>query len=193
MSNVFIINGAKHFLLSKGALNNTFAAVAAEHLAKAGHTVQTTVIDNGYVVEDEVKKIADADYLIFQMPAWWMGEPWIVKRYLDEVYTAGHGILYASDGRSRTDSGKKYGSGGLLQGRKYMISATWNAPSEAFLDPDQFFEGVGVEGIYFHFHKANQFLGLSPLPTFVANDVEKNPQIDNDLKRFISHLDKHVS
>lgn len=193
MSNILIINGAKHFLLSKGGLNNTFAAVAAEHLTKSGHTVQTTVVDNGYVVEDEVKKIADSDYLIFQMPAWWMGEPWIVKRYLDEVYTAGHGVLYASDGRSRADSSKKYGSGGLLQGKKYMISATWNAPAEAFFDPDQFFEGVGVEGVYFHFHKANQFLGLSPLPTFVANDVEKNPQIDHDLKRFISHLDTHIA
>lgn len=193
MSNVLIINGAKHFLLSKGGLNQTFATVAADHLAKAGHAVQTTTVDNGYVVEDEVNKIANSDYVIFQMPAWWMGEPWIVKRYLDEVYTAGHGVLYASDGRSRTDSSKKYGSGGLLQGRKYMISATWNAPSEAFLDPHQFFEGVGVEGVYFHFHKANQFLGLSALPTFVANDVEKNPQIDNDLKRFISHLDEHIS
>ncbi len=40
------------------------------------------------------------------MPGWWMGAPWIVKKYLDEVLTYGHGKLYANDGRSRHDSSK---------------------------------------------------------------------------------------
>lgn len=37
------------------------------------------------------------------------------EKYIDEVFTAGHGSLYASDGRTRSDAGKKYGSGGLIQ------------------------------------------------------------------------------
>lgn len=78
-----------------------------------------------------------------------------------------------------------------MQGKKYMLSLTWNAPLEAFNDPKQFFNGVGVEGVYLHFHKANQFLGLSPLPTFMANDVEKNPKIEKDVDRFIKHLDEN--
>lgn len=189
MSNVLIINGAKQFLISKGKLNNMFASLASEHLIALGHNVTTTVVDNPYSIEEEVQKIANSDVIIYQMPGWWMGEPWTVKRYIDEVFTAGHGILYANDGRSRTDSSKKYGSGGLLQGKKYMFSLTWNAPLEAFDDPKQFFNGVGVDGVYLHFHKANQFLGLEPLPTFIANDVEKNPQIEKDIIRYRQHLE----
>ena len=43
-----------------------------------------------------------------------MGLPWIVKEYIDEVFTSGYGVLYANDGRSQNDSNKKYGSGGGL-------------------------------------------------------------------------------
>lgn len=189
MSNVLIINGAKQFLISKGELNNMFASLASEHLIALGHNVTTTVVDNAYSVDEEVQKIANSDVIIYQMPGWWMGEPWTIKRYIDEVFTAGHGVLYANDGRSRTDSSKKYGSGGLLQGKKYMLSLTWNAPLEAFDDSKQFFNGVGVEGVYLHFHKANQFLGLEPLPSFIANDVEKNPQIEKDIIRYGQHLE----
>ncbi|WP_037458707.1 NAD(P)H-dependent oxidoreductase [Shewanella sp. HN-41] len=192
MSNILIINGAKNFLLSKGELNNKFAFLAYDHLASQGHDVSMTIVDKGYSIDEEVQKIANSDVIIFQMPGWWMGEPWTIKKYIDEVFTAGHGVLYASDGRSRTDTTKKYGSGGLLQGKKYMLSVTWNAPLEAFNEPEQFFNGVGVEGVYLHFHKANQFLGLSALPTFIANDVEKNPQIEKDMARYLQHLDKHI-
>jgi len=135
-----------------------------------------------------VQKYLDSDVVIYQMPGWWMGEPWTVKRYIDEVFTEGHGSLYASDGRSRADASKKYGSGGLLQGKKYMLSLTWNAPLDAFTDPDQFFEGVGVDGLYLHFHKANQFLGMEALPTFICNDVIKMPDVPRDIARYRTHL-----
>ncbi|SQH59812.1 Modulator of drug activity B [Aeromonas caviae] len=69
-----------------------------------------------------------------------------------------------------------------------MLSLTWNAPLEAFNDPKQFFEGQGVDGVYLHFHKANQFLGMKALPTFITNDVVKNPNVENETKRFINHL-----
>ncbi|GAA0324838.1 NAD(P)H-dependent oxidoreductase [Psychrobacter aestuarii] len=168
-----------------------FATLAADHLTALGHQVSTTVVDAPYSVDEEVQKIANSDIIIYQMPGWWMGEPWTVKRYIDEVFTAGHGVLYANDGRSRIDDSKKYGSGGLLRGKKYMLSLTWNAPQEAFDDPKQFFHGVGVEGVYLHFHKANQFLGLEALPTFIANDVEKNPQIEQDIAKYHQHLDRY--
>ena len=192
MSKILIVNGAKKFLLSKGELNNKFAFLAYDHLASQGHDVSMTIVDKGYSIDEEVQKIANSDVIIFQMPGWWMGEPWTIKKYIDEVFTAGHGVLYASDGRSRTDPTKKYGSGGLLQGKKYMLSVTWNAPLEAFNDSEQFFNGVGVEGVYLHFHKANQFLGLDALPTFIANDVEKNPQIENDVARYLQHLANNI-
>jgi hypothetical protein len=129
-------------------------------------------------------------YKGFSLPGWWMGAPWTMKKYIDDVFTIGHGSLYASDGRSRSDASKKYGSGGLIQGKKYMLSLTWNAPMEAFTDPDQFFHGVGVDGVYLPFHKANQFLGMESLPTFIVNDVIKAPNVPSYLEAYKAHLDQ---
>ena len=188
MSNILIINAKKQFGHSNGELNQTLSDVAESFLRDLQHEVQVTVVDDGYDTEAEVQKYLWADAVIYQMPGWWMGEPWILKKYIDEVFTAGHGSLYASDGRTRSDAGKKYGSGGLIQGKKYLLSLTWNAPLEAFTDPNQFFHGVGVDGVYLHFHKANQFLGLEALPTFICNDVIKQPDIETDIARYREHL-----
>ncbi len=69
-----------------------------------------------------------------------------------------------------------------------MISMTWNAPLEAFTEPMQFFEGKGIDGVLFPMHKTFAFLGMKPLPTFMANDVIKNPTLEADLERFKAHL-----
>ncbi len=83
-----------------------------------------------------------------------------------------------------------FDSGGLVQGKRYMISATWNAPRQAFDDPSDFFEGKGVDAVYFPFHKANQFLGMSGLPTFLAVDVMKRPDVPATVAAYQAHLDR---
>lgn len=70
-----------------------------------------------------------------------------------------------------------------------MLSVTWNAPLEAFEDKDQFFHGVGVDGVYLPFHKANQFLGMDTLPTFMCNDVIKQPDIEGYFANYRAHLE----
>lgn len=192
MTQVLIVNAGKDFGHSHGELNKMLTEVARETLAALGHDVQVTHLEQGYDATEEVGKYVWADVVIYQQPAWWMGGPWTLKRYVDEVFTAGHGVLYQDDGRSRFDDSKKYGSGGLIHGKKYMISTTWNAPLEAFEDPEQFFEGVGVEGVFLPFHKANQFLGMQPLPTFMCNDVMKAPLVEDDVVRYREHLAKHI-
>ncbi|MCG8710404.1 NAD(P)H-dependent oxidoreductase [Brenneria sp. 4F2] len=188
MHNILIIHAGKAFGHSAGKLNKTLTDTAVSTLQGRGHDVRVTWVDEGYDIEREIRNYLWADAIIYQMPGWWMDVPWILKKYVDEVFTAGHGSLYASDGRTRADSSKKYGSGGLLQGKKYMLSLTWNAPLEAFTDPQQFFHGVGVDGVYLPFHKANEFIGLSPLPTFICNDVIKSPDVENDIARYRQHL-----
>ena len=61
---------------------------------------------------------------------------------------------------------------------------------EAFTDPEQFFHGVGVDGVYLPFHKANQFLGMEALPTFIVNDVIKMPNVPSYLETYKAHLDQ---
>lgn len=190
MKNILIINGAKTFAHSNGRLNNTFVSIAQEHLESQGFNVQVTIADHDYDPKEEVQKYLWADVIIYQMPGWWMGEPWTVKKYIDDVFTEGQGLLYANDGRTRSDPNKKYGSGGLIQGKKYMLSLTWNAPAEAFSDPQQFFHGTGVDNVYMHFHKANQFLGMESLPTFIVHDVIKNSDIQSYINEYQQHLSR---
>ena len=65
-------------------------------------------------------------------------EPEFAKRYLNDALTAGHSKLYASDERTHADNSQKYGSAGLLLGKKYMLSVTWNALLQAFNDKNNF-------------------------------------------------------
>ncbi|CDL81296.1 NAD(P)H-dependent oxidoreductase [Xenorhabdus szentirmaii] len=188
MSRILVINSAKNFKESKGELNNLLANVIKDHLTGLKHEIQVTHVDKGYDIQAEIDKLLWANSIIYQMPGWWMGPPWILKKYIDEVFQIGQGKLYKNDGRTRNDPNKKYGSGGLLHDKTYMLSVTWNAPLEAFEDPNQFFEGKGVDGLYFHFHKANKFLGMSPLPIFNCYDVIKNPQIESDIEKLKIHL-----
>lgn len=189
MSNILIINAGKTFAHSKGALNISLTELADTFLREAGHNVRVTTLEDGYDVQTEIESYLWADTVIYQQPGWWMGMPWTLKKYVDEIFTEGHGKLYASDGRTRSDASQKYGSGGLLQGKSYMLSLTWNAPMEAFVDKEQFFHGVGVDGVYLAQHKANQFLGMHALPTFICNDVIKQPDIEGYFTNYRAHLE----
>ncbi|MBP6863332.1 MAG: NAD(P)H-dependent oxidoreductase [Neisseriaceae bacterium] len=174
--NILLINGAQSLFGEGGQLNTHLHQLAVRHLSECGHAVQETHIEAGYDMAAEVDKFIWAEAIVFQMAGWWMGLPWKVKQYMDEVYSIGHGRIYASDGRSHLNPEVNYGTGGLLQGRQYMLSTTWNAPLHAFTAPEEFFEGKGVDGVYFAFHKAQQFVGLQALPTFMLNDVVKDNQ-----------------
>nr|WP_286455228.1 NAD(P)H-dependent oxidoreductase [Neisseria meningitidis] len=110
-------------------------------------TMQVFLTIPGYDVEAEIEKFVWMDAVIWQMPGWWMHEPWTVKKYIDGVLTAGHGKLYQSDGRHSVNPTEGYGTGGLLQGKKR-------------------------------------------LPTFLCNDVVKNPQVEKYLADYQAHLEK---
>ncbi len=188
MTNILLLNGAKEFGHSKGKLNLTLHNHALKILQELNYSIEQTHIDKGYDSQIELEKFLKANIIIYQMPIWWMGEPWIVKKYIDEVFTLGHTKLYANDGRSSENPSKNYGKGGLAKNKKYMFSLTCNAPLEAFDNKNEFFEGKGVDRVYWHLHKAHEFLGMSALPTFICNDVMKNPQIQKYLNNYEKHL-----
>lgn len=181
--------------MSEGKLNEYVAASIREHLTGKGYEVRTTEIVEGYDVEQEVEKHLWADIIITQSPVYWFGNPWIYKRYVDEVFNAGllKPRMVASDGRTRSDPTKQYGTGGLMQGKKYMLSLTWNAPKEAFGDPQQYlFQGKSVDEV-FVFNTANyRFCGVDILPSFSCHDVLKHGVTEIDMQRLRLHLDEYV-
>ncbi|MCY1181445.1 Modulator of drug activity B [compost metagenome] len=45
-----------------------------------------------------------------------------------------------------------------------------------------------MDAVYFPFHKANQFLGMSGLPTYLAVDVMKRPNVEAAVAAYEQHL-----
>ena len=85
MSNILIVNGAKQFAHSSGELNDTLTELANAVLGELGHSVKISRADSDYEIQQEIQKYVWADIIIYQMPGWWMGAPWTVKKYMDEM------------------------------------------------------------------------------------------------------------
>jgi len=177
MENILIINGHEKYGSTGGELNRTLVDCMASLLSEK-NSVKTTIIQNGYNIEEEQQKFIGADIVIYQTPIYWFSVPGLLKTYMDEVYA--YGLFFKG--------ADQYGRGGLLSGKKYMLSTTWNAPERAFNDPTQFFKGDGLEGALSHLHRAHEFLGMQPLKSFACYDVIKNPEID----KFVSELEAHL-
>lgn len=182
MKNVLIINGHQYYDgVAKGELTQHIISTAETFLTQNGFEVKHTHIEKGYDVEEEADKLLWADYVIFQYPVYWMGTPWIAKKYFDEVLTQGK--HYTSDGRSREDASKTYGSGGLLKG-KYMLSLTYNCPSSEFGNSQGFFDGLTLDEANVTAHKTFQFCGLKPMQTYSIHDIFKGDMnLQEELKR----------
>lgn len=186
MSKILILNGALPHANSKGTLNTSYAERARDMLEQRGHEVRLTNINAGYDVEAEIESHIWADKVILQFPVYWMGLPWHFKKYFDEVYTAGcDGRLCRGDGRTTEKPKENYGLGGSLTGTRYLLSVTFNAPSEGFDNPqDPFFEGASVDNLLIPVHQTLRFLGMEHAATFSAHDVVKNPETESDFARF---------
>ena len=194
MKNVFLINGHQKYPFSEGRLNASLTQKAKAFFEANGQMVQVTTMEDSYDVSTEIEKFKWADLVFLQTPLNWMGVSWSFKKYIDEVFSYGMmGELSNGDGRRKEAPKENYGLGGKLVGH-YMLSITANAPKEAFNDSKQaFFAGLSEDELLRPMHSNFKWFGLQPLPTFMAYDVMKNPDIGNDFTRFDSHLKKHFN
>ncbi len=192
MKKVLIINAhQKYEGFANGKLNQTLVDSATESLQANGCEVKTTHIENGYDIEEEIVKHEWADLIITQTPVYWFNTPWIHKKYIDEVFTTAlvQERIIKDDGRTRSDSTKQYGSGGLSTGKKYLLSATWNAPKAAFNDRAQNLnEGRSADEVLINLAVNYKFCGFEILEGFHVHDVVKNPQVESDVKRYRTYL-----
>ena len=193
MKNVLIINSHQFYPgFSTGRLNQTMAGTIKEEMEKRGYEVQQTDIEQGYDIDAEVQRHVWADIIILQSPVYWFGMPWIYKKYVDEVFTAGlvQQSMLVDDGRTRQDPGKQYGTGGKMQGKQYMLSLTWNAPKEAFGDAQQvLFQGKSVDDVFIANTANYKFCGAEILPSFSCHDVMKQADVEGDIVRLREHLE----
>lgn len=187
MKNVLIINGHQRYEnIAEGKLTQKFIDTATEFFEKNGFNVKNSVVEGTYILKDELEKFAWADYILLQYPVYWMGVPWLTKKYIDEIFSAGQGtVTFENDGRSREDTSKRYGSGGLMKNKKYMLSLTYNCPSSEFNYQDGFFDGLSLDEANIATHKTFQFCGAKPLETYAIHDIFKgNIDLDTELEEF---------
>jgi len=194
MTKVLIINGHHPFPTSPGRLNASFCSMAERFLDDRGCVVRTMNASGAWDTDEQVEHQIWADLILLQFPLNSMGLPWPLKKYLDEVYTAGmDGRLAKGDGRTRSDPDRQYGSGGCMQGRFYMLSVTCNAPKNAFDNTGQtLFAGRSLDDLLSPVHINFAFFALSALPTFAAFDVKKSPSISTDFERFEALLQSNL-
>ena len=187
-----LINGYETFPgVGQGTLNQSLMQLTKEMLESKGYEVKMTEVEKGYELTEEHEKILWADAVYLQTPIYWFGIPGAFKSYIDRVLMMGYadGSTLSGDGRTRSDASKKYGSGGNLQAKKYMLTSTWNAPKQAFADKEQFFEGLNVDEVLTQVHKSYQFLGLQKMPSFSFFDVFKDHEsVVPQVEQFKAHI-----
>lgn len=191
MKKVLIINSSQNFGHSGGKYNQTITENTLEVLKQFENVeVKISTISDGYDKNNEVEKFVWADYIVYHTPIWWFQLPNVFKKYIDEVFTAGHAKgIYMSDGRKAENPTINYGTGGMLGGRKYMLTTSWNAPETAFTLPGEFFSEKSVDdGPLFGFHRMNAFVSLEKMESFHFYDVEKNANIERDMKLYREHV-----
>ncbi|AXH14920.1 flavodoxin [Malaciobacter mytili LMG 24559] len=188
MKKVLIINGhQKYEGIAEGNLTKIFIDEASKFFENHNFEVKHSMVESNYDIKEEVDKFAWADYILFQYPVYWMGVPWLTKKYIDEIFSAGNKtVTYLNDGRSRDDASKKYGSGGLMKS-KYMLSLTYNCPESEFSNKQGFFDGLSLDEANIATHKTFQFCGAKPLKTYAIHDIFKS---DLDLNLELTKFNK---
>lgn len=175
---------------ANGNLTRDLLKEAKSFFLNNGYEVRETTIEEGYDVAEELEKFKWADLFFVQSPVYWMGLPWLGKKYIDEIFSAGvNTITYSSDGRSRTDPTKMYGSGGLMNQKRYMLSFTYNCPESEFNNPQGFFEGLSLDEANVALHKTFRFCGVAPYPSYAVYDVYKS---EFDINSVLSGLQQHL-
>lgn len=175
---------------ANGNLTRDLLKEAKAFFLENGYEVKETNIDDGYDTAEEVEKFEWADLFFVQSPVYWMGLPWLGKKYIDEIFCAGGKIAtYASDGRSRNDPSKTFGSGGLMHNKRYMLSFTYNCPESEFDNPKGFYDGLSMEVANIGLHKTFQFCAATPYPSFAVYDVHK---AEFDINGVLNGLNKHL-
>lgn len=178
---------------SEGLLNDAFYKKAKDFFVTNNFEVMETKVEDGYNPDEEVEKHVQADIIILQTPINWFGAPWIYKKYVDEVFNSGlHSAKFLTgDGRTREDVTKQYGTGGKLQGKKFMVCSTWNAPKASFDNPQQLlFEGRSTADVLIQITSNYRFCGVEIVSDYNCFDIFKDGDILGALENYPAHLKK---
>ena len=144
--------------------------------------VLTTHVQQGYDVTTEQSKFLEADLVVFQFPVFWFALPPSLKKYIDDVYS--YGVFFGPT--------PHYGRGGLLAGKDYLMSTTWNAAADDFHSSETVIGDRSADDVLIAFHLTQQYVGLHKLASFAEYDVVQGPDVETAGERLRQHLRRHV-
>ena len=79
-----------------------------------------------------------------------------------------------------------------MQGKKYMLSLTYNCPATEFGNKEGFFDGLTLDQANIATHKTWQFCGVEPMETYSVHDIFKGDlDIEEEKAKFITLLSKN--
>jgi modulator of drug activity B len=81
-----------------------------------------------------------------------------------------------------------------MEGKRYMLSFTYNCPESEFDNPKGFFDGLSLDEANVALHKTFQFCGVKPYPSYSVHDIYKSEfTIDSVLKALENHLKQNLN
>ena len=76
-----------------------------------------------------------------------------------------------------------------MQGKKFMICATWNAPAEAFDNPNQqLMQGKGTADLFLNISSNYRFCGYDILTDYNCFNIFRRDNLSEDLDNYPTHL-----
>lgn len=76
-----------------------------------------------------------------------------------------------------------------MYGKKFMVSATWNAPREAFGNPDQvLMQGKTTADLFLNLTSSYRFIGYEIMSDYGTFDIFRDQKIESDLENYPEYL-----
>ncbi len=159
MKNILIVNGHQYYdVVAKGELTNKIIERATDFFKQNGFDVKYTHIEKGYDIKKSVINLSGLMQFYFNilLIGWeFLG---LVKNILMKLLLKEDTIQVMEE--VEVMRVKLMESGGLLKGKKYMLSITYNCPKSEFNNPNGFFDGLSLDEANVATHKTFQFVGL---------------------------------
>jgi len=129
-------------------------------------------------IQDQQRRLKEADLVIFQFPLWWYSIPAILKGWVERVL--GNGFAYDDE---------HVFENGLLKGKRAMLSLTTGATNEELIADSQYTGSIEqmlkpfIGGVL-------KFCGIDWVTTFLAPAVSR--MNNNDVKQMFKNLSLEI-
>ena len=121
-------------------------------------------------IQTEMKKVSDADIILFHFPLWWGSPPAIMKGWFERIFAMG----FAWDADHRYEQG-------LLKGKRALICVNAGDP-DAYYSADGMHRASIVQHLYPLLHGTLAFCGMDVLQPIIVSNVTAADSAQTDMQ-----------